>query len=151
MLRLVIALAVIVLRPAVAWSQADQLGKGVDLGVHAATNIADQGGLLGSVAIIGALLSLLLHGLQGWAIVSLFKRLQSSQDKRSLEAVESMKQVASTSISGTNAIAESSSRISKVEGALQDLGKQIGTVPEAIGRIESNQGKILDRLPKGAA
>ncbi len=150
LLRFVVWLAVVVLSDP-AFAQAENIAKGVDLGVNAANKIADQGGLIGSIAIFGACLSILLHGLQAWAIVTLYKANQTLQDKRAAGAEESTRQVASTAIAGTAAIADSSGRTTKVECAVQDLGRILAPLPDNLNRIITNQEKILERLPRSAA
>lgn len=150
LLRVLIWLAVLVLGAAPAWAQAEQIGKGVDLGVHAAGNIVDQGGLIGSIAIAVGCLSLLLHGAQGWAIVSLYKANQALQDKRAAEASDSTKQVASTAISGANAITSSNEKLAGIESRLLALADRIAPLNGDHQRIIANQEKILDGMRKPA-
>ena len=146
MLRLVIALAIIILRPAEAGAQAENIAKGVDVGVHAATNIMDQGGVLGSVAVVVAVLSLLLHGCQGWAIVSLYKANQTLQDKRASDAIAATKEVASTSIAGTEAITKSGERLADHSARLQTLAERTLALPDAIARIELAFKDLADKV-----
>ena len=146
MLRLVIALAIIVLRPAEAGAQAENIAKGLDVGVHAATNIMDQGGVLGSVAVVVAVLSLLLHSMQGWAIVSLYKANQTLQDKRASDAIAATKEVASTSIAGTEAITKSGERLADHSARLQTLAERTLALPDAITRIELAFKDLADKV-----
>lgn len=148
MLRLVIALAIIVLRPVAALAQVENIGKGVDLGVHAATNIADQGGILGSIAITVGVLSLILHGCQSWAIVSLYKALQSLQDKRANDAIAATKEVASTSIAGTEAITKSGERLADHSARLQTLAERTLGLPDSISRLELTFKDLVEAFGK---
>lgn len=145
-LQLLGALAVLALWPAAALAQAENIAKGVDVGVHAATNIMDQGGVLGSVAIAVAILSLLLHVCQGWAIVSLYKALQTLQDKRASDAIAATKEVASTSIAGTEAITKSGERLADHSARLQTLAERTLSLPEAIARIEAAFKELAEKV-----
>lgn len=133
--RLAAFLAALALSVAPAWAQAENIGKGVDLGVHAAGNIADQGGLIGSIAIAVGCLSLLLHCAQGWAIVSLYKALQSLQDKRATDAVAAAREVAQTSIAGTEAITKSGERLADHSARIQTLAERLLPVPDGLANV----------------
>lgn len=138
--------AVLVSWPMAAMAQAENIAKGVDVGVHAATNIMDQGGVLGSVAVVVAVLSLILHAMQGWAIVTLYKNNQTLQDKRAADAIAATKEVASTSIAGTEAITKSGERLADHSARLQTLAERTLALPDAIARIELAFKDLADKV-----
>lgn len=136
------ALALLALWPASAWAQAENIAKGVDVVAGAANGIASEGGLLGKVAVVALGVALLLLGIACYAIVMLFKRLQDAQDKRAAEGADGAKQVAATSIAGTSAIAEASSRAASLETKLQTLSDKLSRLPEDLARGLANQDAI---------
>lgn len=151
------ALTLFILWPAAAWAQAENIAKGADVAAHAATDLIDRGGIFADIALLAAGAAIVVIGVLGFAVVSLYKRTQDVQDKRAVEGTEAARQVAQTAIAGTGAIADSSNRIAALETKVQGLSDRLSAVPADLARGLANQerisglvSEILGRVTRGA-
>ncbi len=123
--------------PGAAFAQAENIAKGVDVGVHAASDLIDKGGLLADVAIIAIVAAGIIIGFLTWAVVSLFRIIVRLQKERADDATTATKAVTETSIAGSTSISDSNKRLDDHSDRIQTLAERLLPLPEKISGIDT--------------
>lgn len=145
---------------ALLWSTATWADPAEDA-AHTAKSAADAIILTGPIGalfvlvVIGLVIGLLGAGLVIRALWNTIKErdvaFAALQDKRAAEQVESVKQVASTAISGSAAITASNERLADCTARVQILAERLLPIPEAVADIKLRMGEVARSCGRNAA